>query len=553
MKSPAPEVVDIDAKQVREALDRISSKIDKEDFELLNKVLGTLMFLTSLLRAKQATVARLRRYLGIESTEKTQGLLDGRRDEQGPVNAPATASELAAAEQSPPQEQADSTAAKPKRKGHGRIAADQYENATRIPTPHPSLETGATCPCCPGKLHGLDPACILRVFGQPNLIAKCWELQRLRCASCGQVYTAPEPTEARGPKYDESAKSTIAFLRFGAGLPHHRLARMQQDQQTPIPASTQWELIEDAAHALWPVVQELKSRAAQGTVIHNDDTYVRILQYMGKTRAELLKRGEFEAPDRTGLFTSAVVSKTAEGPICLFYTGRKHAGENLANLLLQRASDLHAPVLMSDALSRNLPKSHAVEEANCLAHGRRNFVDEFGNYPEHCTHILTELRKVFVIEKQCAGLDETQRFKRHKVQSAPIMRALHLWLKELMRSKSVEPNSGLGRSINYMLKRWKKFTLFTRKRGVPLENNIAERALKRSILHRRNSLFFRTQHGADLGDIYMSIIHTAELHGANPWDYLNVVQRHAAAVRLTPSKWLPWNYKATAEPARPRP
>ena len=395
----------------------------------------------------------------------------------------------------------------------------------------------------------MDPSCILRVFGQPNLIAKCWELEKLRCSSCGHVYTAPEPAEAQGPKYDESAKSTIAYLRFGGGIPHHRLARMQQDQQTPIPASTQWELIEEAAQALWPIIQELKTRAAQGTVIHNDDTYVRILQYMGKTRAELLKRGEFESPERTGLFTTAVVSKAAEGSICLFYTGRKHAGENLANLLLQRASDVGSPVLMSDALSRNLPRAHQVEEANCLAHGRRNFIDEFGNYPEYCTHILSELRRVFALEKQCFGLTEAQRFKRHKYESAPIMQALHKWLKDLMSSKSVEPNSGMGKAINYMLKRWKKFTLFTRKSGVPLENNIAERALKRSILHRRNSLFFRTQHGADLGDIYMSIIHTAELHGANPWDYLTVIQRNATAVRFNPSAWLPWNYKAGAEVA----
>ena len=107
MKSPAPEVVDIDAKQVRETLDRISSKIDKEDFELLNKVLGTLMFLTRLLRAKQATVARLRRYLGIKSSEKTQGVIDGRREEEEPATAPETNTVMA--DQLLPQEQATKT------------------------------------------------------------------------------------------------------------------------------------------------------------------------------------------------------------------------------------------------------------------------------------------------------------------------------------------------------------------------------------------------------------------------------------------------------------
>ncbi|MDX2051799.1 MAG: IS66 family transposase [Polyangiaceae bacterium] len=539
-------MVDIDAKQVQEALDRISSKIDKEDFDLLNKVLVTLLLVTKLLRAKQASVARLRRFLGIQSSEKTQGLLEGRRDEE----AASSATEPAFAEASPTQEASAAEPSKKKQKGHGRIAAEQYENAVRMPTPHPSLAVGVRCPCCPGKLYGLDSSSVLRVFGQPNLIAKCWELEKLRCASCGHVYTAPAPAEAQGPKFDESAKSTIAYLRFGAGMPHHRLARMQQDQQTPVPASTQWELIDDAAQAFWPILQTLKAKAAQGTVIHNDDTYARILQYMGKTRANLLKRGELEDPERTGLFTTAVLTKVSEGHICLFYTGRKHAGENLANLLVQRASDLQAPVLMSDALSRNLPKTHQVYEANCLSHGRRNFVDEFDNHPEDCTHVLTELRKVFVIDKECEGLTKAERLRRHKAESAPVMQALCKWMKARLSSKSVEPNSGLGKAFNYMLKRWKKFTLFTRKPGVPIHNNLAERALKRSILHRRGSLFFRTQHGADVGDLYTSIIHTAELNGENPWEYLTVIQRNAAAVRLNPSQWLPWNYKQTAASAR---
>ena len=547
-------MVDIDTKQVRDTLNRISPKIDKEDLELLDRVLSTLMFVTSLLRAKRATVARLRRYLGIKSTEKTKDLVDSSGDDEASANTAASdPSPAGQPVDAPAPPLPNSATPKVKPKGHGRTAANQYEAATRIPTPHPSLQSGARCPCCPGKLHGLEPSTVVRIFGQPSLVAKLWEIERLRCSSCGQIYKAPEPPEAQGPKYDETAKSTIAHLRFGAGLPHHRLERLQQEQRTPIAASTQWELIDEAAQSLWPIMQELKAKAAQGVVIHHDDTYVRILQYMGKARAKLLKRGELEDPERTGLFTTAVISKIAQGNICLFYTGRSHAGENLANLLLQRASDLEAPILMSDALSRNLPKGHEVEEANCLAHGRRNFVDEFENHPEHCTHVLTELRRVFAIDAQCKGLSEHERLTRHKVQSAPIMHALQKWMNALMSSKSVEPNSGLGKAIKYMLKRWKKFTLFTRKAGAPLDNNISERALKRSILHRRNSLFFRTQHGADLGDIYMSIIHTAELHGANPWEYLTVIQRNAAAVRRDPTQWMPWNYKATMALAPPFP
>lgn len=165
------------------------------------------------------------------------------------------------------------------------------------------------------------------------------------------------------------------------------------------------------------------------------------------------------------------------------------------------------------------------------------------------THILGELRRVFQIENECRSLSEDERFERHKSESAKIMEDLHGWTKKQEDAKTIEPNSGMGKAMRYMLKRWQKFTLFTRKSGVPLENNIAERALKRSILHRRNSLFYRIQHGADIGDIYTSVIHTAELHGANPWDYLTVIQRNASAVRLDPGRWLPWNYKAAVTAA----
>ena len=109
----------------------------------------------------------------------------------------------------------------------------------------------------------------------------------------------------------------------------------------------------------------------------------------------------------------------------------------------------------------------------------------------------------------------------------------------------MEPNSGLGVAYRYMLNRWDKLTLFLRLAGVPLDNNLCERALKKAIRHRRNSLFYRTQRGADVGDMFMSLIHTAELRGENPFLYMTQVLRHAKAVADNPADWLPWTYRAT--------
>jgi transposase len=125
------------------------------------------------------------------------------------------------------------------------------------------------------------------------------------------------------------------------------------------------------------------------------------------------------------------------------------------------------------------------------------------------------------------------------------MEHLHQWLEAQFALKQVEPNSGLGKAITYLLRHWKGLTAFLREAGAPLDNNICERALKRAVLHRKNALFYRTLRGAEAGDLFMSLIHTCELAGANPFDYLTQLQRHARELADNPSEWMPWNYRET--------
>jgi|ERR1700736_1380321 transposase len=107
----------------------------------------------------------------------------------------------------------------------------------------------------------------------------------------------------------------------------------------------------------------------------------------------------------------------------------------------------------------------------------------------------------------------------------------------------VEPNSGLESAITYCLKHWERLTLFLRQAGAPLDNNLVERALKKAVLHRKNSLFYKTENGAEVGDLFMSLIHTCELNGANPFAYLMELQKQAEEVAENPSPWMPWNYQ----------
>ena len=457
---------------------------------------------------------------------------------------------------SPPRHGAPSRAAAAaavppkKRKGHGRVAATEYEVATHFPVPHQTLTPGAPCPgCACGKLYELaEPAKFLRIVGQPLLSALCWDCQRLRCTACGDVYTACAPKEAQGPKFDESAVSILALCRYGLGLPHNRLERLQGNLQTPIPSSTQWDVLNQSAPLFKPVWDELCKQAAQADVLHEDDTYVRILSLMGKRRAKLLQLGLLPDPERTGLFTTGILSIRDTHCIALFFTGRKYAGENLADLLKSRSAHREPPILMGDGLaSRNVPKDTPVVQANCNAHARRGIIDQVENFPAECRHVLDSLRKVYATDAECKkqGLSDQERLGVHRRDSGPIMQELHQWMSEQCSAKLVEPNSGLGKAYRYMLTRWAKLTLFLHREGAPLDNNCCERALKRAICHRRNSLFYKSQHGADVGDLFMSLIYTAELHGQNAYDYLTQVQRHCPQVAKNPGDWLPWTYRAT--------
>jgi hypothetical protein len=239
--------------------------------------------------------------------------------------------------------------------------------------------------------------------------------------------------------------------------------------------------------------------------------------------------------------------------MALYFTGGKHAGENISDLLQHRDSDRAPPIQMCDALSRNVPKEFQIILANCLAHGRRKFVDVTWNFPEQCRHVIETLAQVYKNDKITKEQTMTpeQRLNFHQSQSGPLMEELKNWFNEQFDEKKVEPNSGLGQAISYMLNHWEPLTLFLREPNAPLDNNLCEQALKRAILHRKNSMFFKTEHGAYIGDMFMSLIHTCVLVDVNPFDYLLALQRHSSELFKNPHNWLPWNFEAAATSSNP--
>jgi len=539
--APVAEVSIDDIRQLIEEAQR--RPLTKAEGERIFSVALSYFHFSEMLADKSATIGRLRKLLFGSTSEKTADVLG----ELGTV-AVSPADEQAAAAAAEPgrgeRQAGQPGTSQPPSKGHGRNGAADYRGATRTRIEHDSLQAQDRCPeCKKGKIYKLaEPAVIVRVTGGPPLHAEVWELARLRCNLCGEVFRAPAPAGLGHEKYDETAASMIGLLRYGSGLPFNRLERLERDLGIPLPASTQWDIVEKCAKKIEPAFTELIRQAAQGEVVHNDDTSMEILSL----RAWIQDRPADDDDDRTGIFTTGIIARVEERRMALFFTGRQHAGENLTDLLKQRAAELPPPTQMCDGLDRNLPKALQVILGNCLAHGRRKFVDVFDSFPAECRHVLEALREVYHHDAlaKAQGMSPSERLQFHQEQSGPVMAGLKRWLEVQFEEHKVEPNSRLGNAIAYVLKRWQPLTLFLRRPGAPLDNNICEQALKRAIIHRKNSLFYKTENGAKVGDLFMSLIHTAELCAANPFDYLTELQRHADHVRRDPAAWMPWNYKA---------
>ena len=331
----------------------------------------------------------------------------------------------------------------------------------------------------------------------------------------------------------------IGLLKYGSGLPFNRLEGLQGDLGVPLPASTQWDIVEAVAANLAPAFDELIRQAAQGEVLHNDDTTVKILELMGERgRQEALADAEADdADERRGLYTSGVVALRDGHRVALFFSGRRHAGENLAR----------------GAQAPRRGVAAADPDVRCaVAQPAGRAADDPGELPGPCPaavrRCLRSLPRAVPPPARIAGRGLSQR--RRGAGASAVARGPSAvpsgseraddassctigWTRQL-GEKRTEPNSALGGAIGYMLKHWEKLTLFLRQAGAPLDNNLCERALKKAILHRKNALFYKTQNGARVGDLFMSLIYTCQLNQANPFDYLTELQRHAEALAAQP-------------------
>lgn len=507
--------LEISAGRLKALQNRIEGRsLEDSDWEMLRAMTEAVECLSRIIEEKETSIGRLCKYLLGAPTETAKNVIKGREQPAG---------------RQPP--------IKKKMKGHGRKPASVYAGGEKIKIEHPTLKTGDTCLACEkGRVYELAlPSVFVHIKGEAPLKATVYERTRLRCNLCGEIYTPELPGEVGGNKHDESAAAILAVLKYGCGMPLYRLEKLQANLGNPVAASTQWDILNAAAITLAPLYDAYAECAAQGEIVHNDDTTMKILSFLEQQETE---------NSRKGIYTTGIVSKWHDHRIALFMTGRRHAGENLTDILKLRATGLSPPIQMCDAASRNASKDFETIMANCLAHARRQFVELVDRFPDECAHVIEQLGLVYhhdAIAKD-RDLSPQQRLEYHRQHSASIMADLQSWCKSRLDDQIVEPNSGLGKAFTYLLNHWEKLTRFLHVPGAPLDNNLCEQALKHAILHRKNALFYKTQRGARVGDLFMSFIHTSQLSGANPMDYLTWLLKNAPQLQKDPHKYMPWNF-----------
>ncbi len=551
MKEPKP--IEVEEAEVEQLMGKAAQGLlNAAEQQRLVPLLKTLLWLQHTLLSTRISVAKLQRILFGKKTEKRRRPpKDPDQDESGDghgTEGPTGASGGGGGENPAAGHGASARASDGhERRGHGRRAAADYLGAETVFCPAQTHHAGERCAyCARGRLYRVAPLVRLRFTGQPLARVTRFELERLRCNGCGAWAVASMPPQAGAETYATSLKVNLAVAHYHLGLPFKRIESFQELLGMPLPDATQWQLVEEVADSAYPVYEQLKRLGAQQPLVYQDDTGARILS--------LIKENQNQpAPKRTGMYTTALRFE-GEQAFCLYITGRQHAGENLDAILAHRDPNLPPIQWMSDGLAANTPKQHKDQtlDLNCLVHGRRQFVDIDAYFPNECARVIDAIGEIYQHEAQCKEqhLTPPERLAYHQAHSGPVMAELKAWMVQQIEAKRVEPNSRLGGAFDYLLKRWGSLTRFLEIPGAPLDNNAAERALKMILRLRNNSLFYKNEHGAYVGDVLTSLIETCRLTGVNPLDYLSALMEHRSAVFAQPAAWLPWNYRQPLDTAQ---
>jgi transposase len=522
-KTKMPKVQKLSQEQMDNFLAAImNSNIGTENAEFAKMLIHGNAWMAQQLELGQLSIAKLRKLFQIQGSERMS---------RKPKNDPSA---LGGKSNTPETD----------KKGHGRNSADAYQGAAIVEVDHPELNPGDTCPAeaCGGRLYEMsEPGILVSVTGAPLASATRYNLQKLRCAICEIIYTAPLPEGVNAQKYDATFIAMLMINKYFMAVPLYRQDRLQHHLGIPLPASTQWDLMVAQEPMLKALYKALSQDAANGIALCYDDTSVKILSEI--KAAKTAKKGE---KSQHTCFTTGIVSLHENHRTYLYITDNRTAGKCIANIMALRDADLDLPIMMCDALSANIPQGVSEDLyilCYCLVHARRQFYELPNGYDDVADKVIGLIGTIYDYEAHTKNFSSQKRLAYHQEKSIPVMEELKLYLEE--QKLEFEPNSVVGKAIDYLLNRWTKLSQFLRLPHAPLDTNIVERALKLIIQVRKSSMFYKSLSSAAFASYVQSALYSAAQNDINPCEYMRVLIDNEKAVIQNPSDWLPWHFKET--------
>lgn len=561
--------------------------------KLIILILKSFLYITSLLDEKAGTIKKLiRRIFGLKSERnapknppKNKQKKSPPKPKQGEADEPdqnaeakSNQDEATDSNSEAPKDQQQQNAINPNqsaagdgdaqdkaqsKRGGGNASPhsrDDYPGANRCPVNHETLKAGDLCPeCLKGRLVVAPPGVFFEWQGQMPLNLNIYDLERLICHTCKKTFTAavPVPTQTVDDQAAEpgqavgkvdafaSANAIVAYLRFVCGVPLNRFSAMMLEIGIPISPSNLDRMLRQVNYALRPIYDYLRSMAANADIIMGDDTGIKILEYQADADDDPQSNAK-------RCLSTVIIAQSGAKRIILVHSGRSAAGKNISKLLQMRKDDLPALLYMSDALAANkLTTDFTVIQGKCWDHARRNFYDLHDQNDYRIQIILGHIKRIYMHDRQTKHMSPEDRLAYHQLHTALLLRRLRWWIVLVKRSwrghhrgkRPIQPNSSLAKAIKYLDNHWQGLTEFIRIAGMPLSNCLTEQAVKKAIIHRKNSLFYRSKKGAQRGDCLMSIAFTCQYYRVSAFDYFTKALENRSLFFKRPGDFLPWNYR----------
>ncbi|NJN64565.1 MAG: IS66 family transposase [Acidobacteria bacterium] len=500
-------------------------------------------------------------FLDAEAEEEEEG---ARREASGHDMDPARRDPSAG----PPNCPSGSAAAEtgPERKGHGRNGAGKYVNAQHIYHVLLSGVIGAICEACGiGRMSRYREKLIVAIKGQPLFDAAVHHFEQARCKLCGAIIRAEGLAVAEQGlgssyiTYEWSACAMLAVMHYFAGLPFKRIESLQAGWGIPMPDANQWTLADQSAELLLPLYRALERYGVRNaTALRIDDTGSMVISLQREIRAEMAvleELGESTNDVRTGINATGVYLETEQGKVLLFFTGRHHAGEIIDRILTHRSTAEfnrdRKLVKVSDAASKNFSHAHRddLEEAVCNAHAYLKFRAVKDQFPEEHGLAGEVYKQVFDNDDvaRAEGMSPHERMLYHRQHSLPEMRRLKKTCSDKLQSKLVEPNSPLWEPLTFIINQWERLTKFCMVPGTPLDTNVVEQMLIIPVRYLAASFNYKSQDGAEVGDLHMSLVGSANANGVEPVAYLTECLANHEDLAKRPEHYLPWAYRSRLE------